>query len=1470
MGFREEQEAKFKAKTLNPVSQEIDPKKASALAKTAAATMTVGTREHARYKMEMGLYAAEAERFQIANDVTNASILQNQQNIADAKDEYKADFGDKVNALFKTAYQSSPAAKAIGRLAVDAFKPSDDTDGEFSKVNTFEYRMQQLQANGLMGSSYNLDLLTGAKNKQNFEFYLQTLHTDDALARNSRFLTQGQNTVAGAIGAFSDPTYLMYAPAAAFKALSGATRLAGVMGSNSALQYTLSKMRDFGAPDRTMDDTLLDVAFGGIVDTFFGMRQLNKMGDMVAHDLGAAHLESVQMARTNAILNPSKYDFTTNYAWSAEKIGVKIPEQPVVSAEMRATEFVGGDGRGTVNESVKSLKDRLPKELKVTPEARAVQEARAVKEVTTYQLAKGAELEAKIASSGLSKEEFMKVSETLTADVSDLKDIIAGTIGDVKAQKNLLKDIYPLINHIGKVSPEAKASLEAEIEKALGVAKTPDKLVVKDGKTIAMAKGNKSFKEKTKQFDKRIKDAFTKTKQVFKETTDFKALKPITEGGALSAKELKQLATVQARISKLEHELTIAKLEADAAVIDAKLQKHDLEESVLLNKIEEFKTKRKDSVEYHLTKQKELYQRMSSVMDELVHDVNSEFQNLFKDILPTQVEKDLFAKSLSEDLGAILGQEIKVLEKDGQFIIANDLKFETKGDYSFIGKNKVLTATLLAMAGSTGAMADDGSSVTLSSAWFFVLMGAVGIVAFKAMKEHGGAMQVMKTFGQKAKGIQDLAIFAESDKGKAIVDTREQIVNAANFGVINSIEHVMKKGSQLSKDLAQRLGFDAVNPQATLNAMVSRNRYLREDMALFREAEEPLYKEWLKENKYNETFFNRLLSGGAETELREQFLNAVSDHIEFGKSQSKSVKELAKVMSDRMSLTAYRASDNGIIGFSRDTIGKISNYVPRIPKYDNIRQIVLSGGKEQLIDQIANAMAKPKGADPKEMLELAEKFVNGYADTGVKGVTQVKKLDDIINAMKKAGFDTEGIDVNQVAATLRNNNDAISRGKFRVDMDLSAFKPFKLTIDGIETTVDISHVYERNAGVLLQAHSSSVNGIVALKRATKGMPIGNGKVAENGIESEWAFREMISKEVDRTSHDILNSYVDSIMGHPIYDIHSEGAKFINNLRDLSYSRLVLTQFAMTSEYATSIQHMLESNTAFIQGMSHLKNLVRYATGKEGQTTALAKEIGLLTGMGTSVARRESSFKNLEGMYNVVEEQGHNALDKVGHAVKYLSLKASGILHADDAMKQISGIYHTERLAHLLQGKITMSANRMERYGVTPEFQQMFKDQIKLDDKNNLIEGFSKNWSDDMKDAYTNVIHRMIMTDSPEAIISSLPHSGLTSDAGRLLGFMTSFTAQSYTTKALAGIKRPDMRSFMETNIYFMGTYAGIYARDRLNGKETDDKELMYKAIMMMPLTSPYGIATMMADPMAPSIIGDSVTQMNRIQKDLIQ
>jgi predicted proteasome-type protease len=395
-------------------------------------------------------------------------------------------------------------------------------------------------------------------------------------------------------------------------------------------------------------------------------------------------------------------------------------------------------------------------------------------------------------------------------------------------------------------------------------------------------------------------------------------------------------------------------------------------------------------------------------------------------------------------------------------------------------------------------------------------------------------------------------------------------------------------------------------------------------------------------------------------------------------------------------------------------------------------------------------------------------------------------------------------------------------------------------------------------------HSSQIHGAIALKRSTAGLVLPSGKVVKDGLESEAALQNLINKEKNGDVREVLETYKNFIMGHALYDPSQLASRITTALRDLAYARLALTQFAMGSEYATMAVRMITNNSARKEGFLHIGNLLRSMVGQgaHNANSAAADTMVRLTGHGSATVRRSNSVKSIDSMYNVSEIVGGTTAEKFARSVKYISLHMSRIMQADDAMKRTVALYHRDEVALVVDGTKTMSANRRKRFGITDEFIEMFKGKMPKDSRGELLDDFDAGWTTEMREAYGNVLHRLIMTDSPEAILSSLPVFSATSNMGRLLGFMTSFMAQTYTTKALAGMKFPDSQAAMETMVYFMGTFMGLYSRDLATGKDPKMEDVMYRALLMMPIASPIGLASMAQDPMVLGTPADTFRQMH--------
>ena len=114
MSFIEQSKAKAKAVITNaslPALVKVN--------ESAKNVFIKGTKEYDRNQLMLQNYASDAQKFFNEEHKVNIEINSQKQAEDDAKAEYSATAIEKRDAFFKTAFGSSPAAKAVGKFAIE-------------------------------------------------------------------------------------------------------------------------------------------------------------------------------------------------------------------------------------------------------------------------------------------------------------------------------------------------------------------------------------------------------------------------------------------------------------------------------------------------------------------------------------------------------------------------------------------------------------------------------------------------------------------------------------------------------------------------------------------------------------------------------------------------------------------------------------------------------------------------------------------------------------------------------------------------------------------------------------------------------------------------------------------------------------------------------------------------------------------------------------------------------------------------------------------------------------------------------------------------------------------------------------------------------------------------------------------------------------------------------------------------------
>ena len=252
----------------------------------------------------------------------------------------------------------------------------------------------------------------------------------------------------------------------------------------------------------------------------------------------------------------------------------------------------------------------------------------------------------------------------------------------------------------------------------------------------------------------------------------------------------------------------------------------------------------------------------------------------------------------------------------------------------------------------------------------------------------------------------------------------------------------------------------------------------------------------------------------------------------------------------------------------------------------------------------------------------------------------------------------------------------------------------------------MNNLYDRRIDTLIENYSSEVSGAIAIKEATKGLPF-----SPDGIESEYGLRLLISKESDHRTHKILSSTVDSLYGRALYDPEEAMHRVVNVAKNFTNVDLVLSLFSMGGEMATAAAHAFfgKSGTARRRFLTGIENVVRSVVGKDAiANTALERKLMNFYGLGSAMIRKDHYVRTADAISGVAESVGDTLIESTSNHVRMAALKVSQNVRADDFMKQVGMLYHTERLAMAAEGKLRLSDATMRQFGITQDFLDKLK------------------------------------------------------------------------------------------------------------------------------------------------------------------
>ncbi len=798
--------------------------------------------------------------------------------------------------------------------------------------------------------------------------------------------------------------------------------------------------------------------------------------------------------------------------------------------------------------------------------------------------------------------------------------------------------------------------------------------------------------------------------------------------------------------------------------------------------------------------------------------VANDMQVAFKNMRPEEVAEfknsvELLSKKYPNEFNKVKTDMANILKPQEEAI-----KLSTK---NLSRKQKTMIIGLGVALGTTSAQAgDDTGDVN----WFGTLVG-LGVLLYASpkiweeLRGFKGLSKVASESRETMKQSVNHSEFATSKEGGKFYNVVNNTLTSATTRLFDSFMPLAKMGGDIKK-LAEDLLFSFEHGK--FSAEMAKSNNVKKAQARLAQSYEDNFSEWLKETGVSK------ISGIVNSlSLRYDFNKQISNALEtgIGNPQAlKASKEYKKVM-DELFESAELAEVFGV-----KSVKKMSGYFPRLWRTDNVHKYLAMNpaNAERIRDALAQGLMNNQKLDMQEALAKADDMISSMTATRISSGAYddlFGKIDDLL---------AEGVDESQVAERIAKYADANNRLKGRNDIDMGVFANLKiLDGNGVEVTAKLEDFVKRDATAVYQETLSAMYGQIAL--------------AEKGFKSHIDILrhiDRVAKHSPEPKRD-LEDIVSLVLGKSIHSESQAAVNITNTIADLTiYHKLPMVAFS------TSVEIF---KTLFARGFRGVGN--SFKLGLTNKNDYLVKVLQDEVPLGLSRLINKGDFRGFEmsDASDIVSERG--ILGKAAHHLKMGTILFSGLSHISDFVQKVNLVSHTEILADFLQTGKGLSASRLKGYGLTQEVAEMLKDKLVMANGNLQTPDFTK-WSKVEKDAYVNIMHRMNDEMSLESTIGGAGLWGNRSNAGKLATSLLGYSQQLVTKQGVRDMRNLDSFAALNTGLTVLGAYIGLKARYEASGKAYTEEQLLYYALLNIPITQPYSIVTGIANPATVQVTTD--------------
>ncbi len=803
------------------------------------------------------------------------------------------------------------------------------------------------------------------------------------------------------------------------------------------------------------------------------------------------------------------------------------------------------------------------------------------------------------------------------------------------------------------------------------------------------------------------------------------------------------------------------------------------------------------------------------------------------------------------------------------------IKFNKNKDGSYTLKapngnkfGKAVPATLaVALAGTgTSAIAGEDSDISFSTVGAVVMtlgiVGVGGVSAYKAWAKSDNrlASTISRTKLNIAKSQQSVDVATKNP----IVKNVRQTGQLLRTRLTETYQRFADFGG-VAKEMADKLLVNFADGTVQ-SAEIMKRRFARIAEANVARVEGTEFISWLEAQGMKHRPVVDFLENNHQLNL---FREEITDAIDGGtgaKNISPQAQKVANEFKTQMRSIYDEMVAANVKGY-RETVlpdGTVvpaikytEDYIPRYWKTSGMRHLMVNkANREGLLNSIvpmvhSAAMKRfhkkmeewtkvgdtdiPKPVEPtlKESTKTANNLLR-RADG--EEVAKRGRINDNSSARLEQQFEADGIEMTaDMRKALELESDKTSSAMYKVDLDYTAFKPFKAVVDNKEVNIGLGDIIDRDSHSIMARSANERAGDIALGKAN--YPTVN------------AARNAASKIDDLELRKDMNMVIDSLAGEDMVGMTTKQKQRYEVMTGVAFiAKLPLVTVSMLTEYAK----ILTTKSGFHSLMGQISEGI---FGTYPKQSMFIDELVNATGQATASLRHEVNLKGLDDFSNMDEamdsafEGTAGAISNTVRQGKEAASRYYGLLRFSDFLQKHALATNAQVLGEMIHNGRKMSPYRMQQYGITQDMLDDFQ-------KSGLMtieDGWVKKLDYDkftpaQKDAFNNTMFRMNQNLTQETTLGGTALYMHNDPLFKSLSYLLTFPAEAFANHGIRDATTMDNESFRSMFAMYMGGYMSLKLRYAVDGKDVSDEEVAYRALIGLPIFGALGTATGITDP----------------------